>query len=1224
LLEIASAASTRCRVWARGVDAIGARLDDLDRLGPQEAGPSLCHARAHALAGEGQSHEDHLAAVKPPDSASGGRSIDAHIDHVVDVVCHDRQYGRTKVQVTPSTYSRAVPGGLRVHVAESLEGLADTFASLESERSTGPLDPLWVVVPSAPIRQWLDWLMSTRLGESAPGSGDGVASNLRYLFPEEFVRLVEEAALGTVGAERVGFDVGSMALALKEAAGHRYPRARSLAESIDVLVRWRPDFVEGATDVPAAAEEARHALGLLTGAKESPIAQRARVLDALRHARVPSLPPRVVMFGSAAVPGGPGFAQLVAALASHCEIDVLAPAASATGALGPWSREFADAAAIWSSVGATVTRQASGPRATATHLDALRAQIRGEAASAARDGTVRLVGAVGLSRQAEIARDIILEAISEGTEPHHVVVVAPDDGAVREQLERHWNHDRAAAAAGAPRLPFEVVDVSVANADTRVEAAADLLRLARGYARVDELVRFLSRAPVMSFSGLETSDIERLEDLADALPVTFGVSLQHRRQLDVYASDEGLGSWEELSDEAAEAWWAASSHGAITPEDAAIVARIQPALRAIDTAVKASTTSRPLGQWLDLLRELIDDVAEDDDDGLDRVLLRTRQWADPGPELDFEEFVALYRDVAASASRQRAFGRGGVVVASPTSMPFAPYKMVVILGLDESALPQATLDDAVMGPERRGDPDHRRSVLGALLAWVSCASERLVVTFNDRHESTGRPAETAVPLEELASVVAAAASSGRADVLETSPRHAFAVNHDGPLVVSNSFDRRLAGAPTGPSPGRLANQSVRDQWPSDAGGLDIPVESVREFLRGPSAFFARRVLGAATLPEAREDPDIPPIDITGLERSALQREYVNGLTAALLAQIGLGGAELFPTETHPASVSCAELSCSWLHRPAFASMATLSTVAGRHRLVPPRLWRRRMHFEVLDLFAYNMACDLSELGAVVGTDALVASPEVQLDDGSFCRTQDAAAILNSLQLRDELHHDQLVMTRYDLRASSGPRQLLADAFDVAWATLITGRSVRLDRFRPPERTDRYKKLTGVVPAGAWALNPVVSLRISEPLSQAEAVIRALAGIAQRATAQPVALFRRSSVLASVGALSASGGRPNRLEAAKEWTGGWGGFGERSEWANALLFPLSPDELEAMGDGRFPYVDDLRGALAPFLVTAASQSTRLPARVVREGERTSAVWSGAKLEAAAKERPMVVT
>ena len=67
------------------------------------------------------------------------------------------------------------------------------------ERQEDPLEPIWVVVPSAAVRQRLEWdLAKARQGDSQ------ISSNMRYMFPEEFVRTVETIVLERSEERRVG------------------------------------------------------------------------------------------------------------------------------------------------------------------------------------------------------------------------------------------------------------------------------------------------------------------------------------------------------------------------------------------------------------------------------------------------------------------------------------------------------------------------------------------------------------------------------------------------------------------------------------------------------------------------------------------------------------------------------------------------------------------------------------------------------------------------------------------------------------------------------------------------------------------------------------------------------------------------------------------------------------------------------------------------------------
>ena len=85
---------------------------------------------------------------------------------------------------------------LHVHRAERADRLADGLAETLLEPLADPFAPDVVAVPTRGIERWLTQRLSTRLGTTADGRGDGVCANVEFPFPGRMILGALAAATG--------------------------------------------------------------------------------------------------------------------------------------------------------------------------------------------------------------------------------------------------------------------------------------------------------------------------------------------------------------------------------------------------------------------------------------------------------------------------------------------------------------------------------------------------------------------------------------------------------------------------------------------------------------------------------------------------------------------------------------------------------------------------------------------------------------------------------------------------------------------------------------------------------------------------------------------------------------------------------------------------------------------------------------------------------------------
>jgi exodeoxyribonuclease V gamma subunit len=244
------------------------------------------------------------------------------------------------------------------------------------------------------------------------------------------------------------------------------------------------------------------------------------------------------------------------------------------------------------------------------------------------------------------------------------------------------------------------------------------------------------------------------------------------------------------------------------------------------------------------------------------------------------EFIDLRRVLGerlGAAPGRADFFRGGVTISSMTPLRGVPFRVVVLLGVDQPAFSVGAPDgdDLTAAAPLLGDRDRRGESRQALLEAVLAARERLVLIREGHDVRTNQVVPRAVPVAELVDTVLASVHPDHrtavAERLEVShPRQAFDEAAFRPGVVLPdrpwSFD---VGAHRGATARRGRRHELGEFLTRPLPRIDPPeiaLADLHDFCKEPVAHFVRRRLGVR-LPSSSESPSLlVPLNLVGLDR----------------------------------------------------------------------------------------------------------------------------------------------------------------------------------------------------------------------------------------------------------------------------------------------------------------------------------------------------------------------
>jgi exodeoxyribonuclease V gamma subunit len=837
--------------------------------------------------------------------------------------------------------------GLTVRIGSDLGALSDDLAAQLATSSLSVLEPEVIVVPTPGIGKWLEARLSRRLGAGA--AQDGVAANLEMLLSGTLVR----RAAGVRASEGDPWSIGrttvacltilqapddpALARLVEDADGGHVRAARAAADLFDQLFLWRPDVVD--EWLSGSAREPRSILLRRVAeliAVEPPHRALSASLTRLGEGDDTDLdlPARLFVFGGDSLPGGRTFVRTLDALGHvrdvsvHLVTPVVARFEELRGATATWTdaspartRAAADATlhpllASWgvsSAETAALLAQlperpttsvhvlADGDARTPSLLRAVQDAVRGDPkAPAPLDGSVTLHGCVGERRQVEAARDAVLHALSQDDTlaASDVVVLCGDLSSFAPHVEAVLGDPQ-----GSPVLPYVLRDRAIASAVPLIAALEAVLSLLTGRFTRSAVLDVLRTPACARKFGFEEEDLDRIAEWTDRASIHWGLDGASRAHVGIPATFEA-GTWRRALDRLLA--------GVALPGDVASevlglraidpghnlerVGALCEALSVLETMDRRAATPTSLARWCKFVPDLADDLfatSREEASQLEQLqhLLGTIEDDAVGVELEIEfaEFRTLFVDRASQIRDQVVTGSGGVTVTSLAPLRNVPFRVVVLLGVDEASMDRSLGVDLAFGDPRVGDRDARADLRAALLGALLTAGDRLVVTFSERDLTTNDEVPLAAVLVELVEAVSDACAEDVHDVGATNglvfhhPRHPHG---DADLLTDERIGRPFTF--DADALDRAADLRERTPWPAtdrfvvtDAPHRDeVTTLDLVDFLVLPQREFLRKALGVRLPRGADPGDDEMPTELDALVRWHATDELVR---AALVA-----------------------------------------------------------------------------------------------------------------------------------------------------------------------------------------------------------------------------------------------------------------------------------------------------------------------------------------------------
>lgn len=506
-------------------------------------------------------------------------------------------------------------------------------------------------------------------------------------------------------------------------------------------------------------------------------------------------------------------------------------------------------------------------------------------------------------REAQVLKDILLDEMERnpGLLPHDIIVMMPD-------IEAYAPYIESVFSGGNP-LPFSISDRRHKTESQILDAFLKILDLKGSRLEQSRVLDLLFCPVVADNFGISQSRMDAVRALVEQAGILWGRDPEHRRAVSgkgfaentwsfgfrrLFAGYALPGGRDELMENVLPS-------PCFEGPDADILGRFAHFCDTLFSGLDRLNGKKPLQEWETAFKRIILSMmarteAREADTGF---LIQTLEAVTRGAEtagfsgrLSFEAARSHIEKRLDTPVSQGRFMAGGITFCNLMPMRSIPFKIVALMGMDESAFPRKTVEpgfDLVARYPRQGDKKRRDQDRYLFLESLLSARERFVVTYTGFSIRDNSPIPPSGVISELADAITQGFEfPDKFQWRFDHPLHPFSRTYFDGTPGYFSFSRRFcrlaesqadrAAGSTGPQPDLqgvtalqngtgLRSETVPVSEPDPDGTPEtVDLETFNRFFRNPAADFVRSRIGL-TFPETGEPaPDREAFRLRGLPR----------------------------------------------------------------------------------------------------------------------------------------------------------------------------------------------------------------------------------------------------------------------------------------------------------------------------------------------------------------------
>jgi exodeoxyribonuclease V gamma subunit len=490
-------------------------------------------------------------------------------------------------------------------------------------------------------------------------------------------------------------------------------------------------------------------------------------------------------------------------------------------------------------------------------------------------------------REAQVLKDLLLDTFEKdpGLSCHDIVVMMPDIEAYAPYIESVFSLEQS--------LPFAVSDRKKRCESPLIEAFLMILSLKGSRLEKKEVMDLISQPAVMEKFRLDAEDVLQVERFVEQANILWGRNASHRKDLGLPGYDEN--TWEFGLKRLFMGMAMPTHHRmpvkGVMPcpvaegEPLEILGKLAQFCHRLFRGIERLNRDRTVAQWCRILLEWARNLLFDDNRVSEDMVFLCRTLDDIRQEaaeagfdhpISFETMAAVIEQHLDLSVSQGSFWSGKITFCNIMPMRSIPYKIVVMMGMDEASFPRQVFGagfDLMKKYPQRGDKNERLEDRYLFLETLLSARQQVIITYTGQDIQDNTPIPCSGPVSELMDVMA--------DSFAFPDGYAFHIQHrlhpfdpayfkpDSPLFSYSSDNCRIATSlcrpfvPPRPFFDAAAGRGGKEPEPQ------VGMEDVIRFFYNPCAWTLKERMNLVFARDPEEVKVREPFALSGLDRYAL-------------------------------------------------------------------------------------------------------------------------------------------------------------------------------------------------------------------------------------------------------------------------------------------------------------------------------------------------------------------
>ncbi|MCK5725222.1 MAG: exodeoxyribonuclease V subunit gamma [Thiotrichaceae bacterium] len=487
-------------------------------------------------------------------------------------------------------------------------------------------------------------------------------------------------------------------------------------------------------------------------------------------------------------------------------------------------------------------------------------------------------------REVEVIKDQVLACFAENPEltPRDIIIMAPDIQPYSAFIGAVFND-----------VPHSVADRSIVQGgDQPIRLFLDFLHLCQGRWELDPLLDFLENRAIYTRFGLLASDLELLRHWLEETRTRWGESGEHRQSLgfEPFTENTWLASLDRMlmgfmqSDDS-EFCINILPFNTIEGQQGQVLGRLIDFFQLLSKTKKQLSNNDNLENWAGVLLKLSYELISSIDDfqeghtQLTEIIAQLNEFSEHYThKVTLEVIQNWLEDTANNHQSATGFMRGQLTFCSMLPMRAIPFKVIILMGMNESEFPHADRPAAfdLMAQEFRvGDKSYRNDERYQVLEIILSAEHQLIVSYIGQSQRDNIKIAPSIIMTELLDTLHDQYDLEESELVTVHPLHHYHSDYfslSSKLFSYSADNLKMAKV--------LADYSKTDEHTWWEGLVDSPsIESINlddllSFYRHPQRDFLKNQLGIVIPATPIEKSNTEDFTVNGLDQYQIDQDWL--------------------------------------------------------------------------------------------------------------------------------------------------------------------------------------------------------------------------------------------------------------------------------------------------------------------------------------------------------------